>query len=85
MHPYACTCTPTHCYVPSSLQSCLNDLGALSTRFNEVLEFGMSQFNSGALKPRLRPWLDTFLSVDHNITEVSLRTPSCLSTTTLQR
>ena len=28
---------------------------------------------------------DTFLSVDHNITEVSLQTPSYLSTTTLQR
>ena len=33
----------------------------------------MSQFNSGALKPRLKPWLDTFLSVDHNITEVGLQ------------
>ncbi|KAI0235623.1 Conserved oligomeric Golgi complex subunit 4 [Lamellibrachia satsuma] len=53
----------------AKLQSCLSDLGAVSTRFTDMLEFGFSQFNTGVLKPRLRPWLDAFLSVDHNITE----------------
>lgn len=52
------------------LQSCLSDLLAVSNRFKEAVEFGFSQLHSSAVKPRIKPIVDTFLSTNHNITEV---------------
>jgi hypothetical protein len=54
------------------IQSCLSDLGAVSNHFKDVLDFGFSQLNGTAVKPRVKPLVDAFLNVNHNITEVSL-------------
>ena len=54
-------------------QSCLTDLAAVSSRFKDVLDFGFSQLHSTAIKPRIKPWVDTFLSTSHNISDVSFK------------
>ncbi len=56
----------------AKLQSCLADLGAVSNRFKDVLDFGFSQLNSSAIKPVIKPWVGSFLSTSHNISEVSV-------------
>ncbi|ELU05879.1 hypothetical protein CAPTEDRAFT_225425 [Capitella teleta] len=53
----------------AKLQSCLSDLGIVSNHFKDVLEFGFSQLNSTAVKPRVKPLVDTFLNINHNISE----------------
>ncbi|PIK43695.1 putative conserved oligomeric Golgi complex subunit 4-like [Apostichopus japonicus] len=47
------------------LESCLNDLGAVTHKFKDVLD----PVESSAVKPRLKPWVDSFLSVNHDIRE----------------
>jgi len=54
----------------AKLMSCLSDLAAVSNRFKDALEFGFSQLNSSASKPRIKPCIDLFMSTSHNITEV---------------
>ena len=56
-------------------QSCLSDLGTVSGRFKDVVDFGFSQLSSSAIKPRIRPLADAFLSISHNITEASVVKP----------
>ncbi|XP_041375070.1 conserved oligomeric Golgi complex subunit 4-like [Gigantopelta aegis] len=53
----------------AKLESCLTDLGAVSVKFKEVVEFGFSQLSSSVVKPRIRPLIDTFLATNHNLTE----------------
>ena len=50
----------------------MSDLGAAATRFKDVLEFGFTQLKSNAVKPRIKPLTDSYLSTSHNMTEVSL-------------
>jgi hypothetical protein len=52
----------------------LSDLGAAATRFKDVLDFGFTQLKSNAVKPRVKPLTDSYLSTSHNMTEVSLHT-----------
>lgn len=40
------------------------------------LQEGLAELNSTAIKPQVQPWINTFLSVSHNIEEVSLTTGS---------
>lgn len=54
----------------AKLHSCLTDLGAVSSRFKDVLDFGFSQLHVSAVKPRVKPWVDTFLTTSHNLQEV---------------
>jgi hypothetical protein len=35
---------------------------------------GLTELNSTAVKPQVQPWINSFLSVSHNIEEVSLTT-----------
>ncbi|XP_038069767.1 conserved oligomeric Golgi complex subunit 4-like [Patiria miniata] len=51
------------------LESCLGDLGNVTHKFKDVLEYGLSQLSTSAIKPRLKPWVDNFLSTSHNISE----------------
>lgn len=53
----------------AKLESCLADLGAVSARFKDVVDFGFSQLSSSAIKPRIKPLVDALLSTNHNITE----------------
>ncbi|XP_025115796.1 conserved oligomeric Golgi complex subunit 4-like isoform X2 [Pomacea canaliculata] len=53
----------------AKLESCLGDLGTVSGRFKDVVDFGFSQLTTSAIKPRIKPVADAFLSTSHNITE----------------
>ena len=46
------------------------------TRLCLLLQEGLTELNSTAIKPQVQPWINTFLSVSHNIEEVSLTTGS---------
>jgi len=62
-------------------QSCISDLGATSTRFRDVLDFGFSQLVNNAIRLRIRPLVDSFSSTNHNISEVSERSFTVLTMT----
>ncbi|XP_029638336.1 conserved oligomeric Golgi complex subunit 4-like [Octopus sinensis] len=53
----------------AKLETCLNDLGSVSARFKDVIEFGFSQLSTSAIKPRIKPLVEALLSSNHNITE----------------
>ena len=53
------------------LDSCLAGLEAVSGRFDTLAEVGLKQLISSAIKPRVKPWVDVFTAVSHDITEVS--------------
>jgi len=52
------------------LQSCLADLKGTASKFRSLSDFGHDQLKSSAIKPRIKPWVDSFLSVNHDIDEV---------------
>ncbi|KAL4657066.1 conserved oligomeric Golgi complex subunit 4 [Arapaima gigas] len=49
--------------------SCLSDLVSTSSRFKDLLQEGLTELNSTAVKPQVKPWISNFLSVSHNIEE----------------
>ena len=51
------------------LDSCLAGLQAVSARFDTLAEVGLKQLLSSAIKPRVKPWVDGFTAVSHDITE----------------
>ncbi|CAG2163767.1 unnamed protein product [Oppiella nova] len=54
------------------LESCLSDLVALSGRFKSITTSGLGQLCSSALKPRIKIWVDAFISSNHILTEEEL-------------
>ncbi|ENN80356.1 hypothetical protein HUJ04_002315 [Dendroctonus ponderosae] len=54
------------------LESCLSGISAVSARLAEVIEYGIQQLKSTAIKPRINPWMDTFLNFSHQLTEDEL-------------
>lgn len=52
------------------LESCLSGLSSVTTNLKEVIEYGMQQLRASAIKPRINPWVDAFLNVNHQMTEV---------------
>lgn len=53
------------------VENCLGGLkGAVST-LRAVIDYGLEQLRASAVKPRVTPWVDAFLSVPHQINEVS--------------
>jgi len=53
----------------AKFESCLADLGSLSSQFKGILKMALKGLNDNALKPELKPLVANFLSVSHNITE----------------
>ncbi|XP_038610097.1 conserved oligomeric Golgi complex subunit 4 [Tachyglossus aculeatus] len=53
----------------AKFDSCLSDLAAVSNKFRDLLQEGLSELNSTAIKPQVKPWINIFLSVSHNIEE----------------
>ncbi|XP_047383893.1 conserved oligomeric Golgi complex subunit 4 [Sciurus carolinensis] len=53
----------------AKFDSCLSDLAAVSNKFRDLLQEGLTELNSTAVKPQVQPWINTFLSVSHNIEE----------------
>lgn len=54
------------------LESCLSGLSSVTITLKDIIEYGIQQLRSTAIKPRVNPWVDTFLSVNHHFTEVNL-------------
>uniref|UniRef100_A0A8B9FXC4 Conserved oligomeric Golgi complex subunit 4 n=1 Tax=Amazona collaria TaxID=241587 RepID=A0A8B9FXC4_9PSIT len=53
----------------AKIDSCLSDMAAVSNKFRDLLQEGLSELNSTAIKPQVKPWINLFLSVSHNIEE----------------
>jgi len=51
------------------LSSCLTGLPAVQARLGQLLEAGMAVLRTTTVKPRVKPWIDSFCSYSHNITE----------------
>lgn len=54
------------------LESCISGLSAVTTNLKSIEDYGMEQLRSSAIKPRVNQWLDEFLNVPHEITEVGI-------------
>ncbi|KAF6077129.1 component of oligomeric golgi complex 4 [Phyllostomus discolor] len=53
----------------AKFDSCLSDLAAVSNKFRDLLQEGLTELNNTAIKPQVQPWINTFLSVSRNIEE----------------
>ncbi|XP_021935308.1 conserved oligomeric Golgi complex subunit 4 isoform X2 [Zootermopsis nevadensis] len=51
------------------LESCLSGLGSVAASLKAVIDYGMEQLRVIVIKPRVNPWVDTFLSVSHQLSE----------------
>lgn len=51
------------------IESCLSDLVNTSTKFKDLLQEGLTELNTTAIKPQVKPWISSFLSISHNIEE----------------
>jgi hypothetical protein len=51
------------------LESCLSGLGSVAASLKAVIDYGMQQLRVSAIKPRVNPWVDAFLSVNHQLSE----------------
>ena len=51
------------------IANCLTGLPAVKSKLTSVLESGMAALRSSAVRPRIKPWLDSFCNTSHNITE----------------
>ncbi|XP_055381969.1 conserved oligomeric Golgi complex subunit 4 [Condylostylus longicornis] len=56
------------------LDSCMTELKSVKDMLKAVVDFGLQQLKSSAIKPRLNPWVDQFLSYNHHLTEEELST-----------
>ncbi|KAM6942775.1 conserved oligomeric Golgi complex subunit 4 [Xenentodon cancila] len=53
----------------AKIESCLSDLINTSTKFKDLLQEGLTELNTTAVKPQVKPWISSFLSISHNIEE----------------
>ncbi|XP_030059468.1 conserved oligomeric Golgi complex subunit 4 isoform X1 [Microcaecilia unicolor] len=53
----------------AKIDSCLTDLASVSNKFRDLLQEGLGELNTTAVKPQVKPWINVFLSVSHNIEE----------------
>ncbi|KAG8572579.1 hypothetical protein GDO81_012098 [Engystomops pustulosus] len=53
----------------AKIDSCLSDMASVSNKFRDLLQEGLGELNSTAVKPQVKPWINVFLSVSHNIEE----------------
>ncbi|KAH9495943.1 Golgi transport complex subunit 4 [Bulinus truncatus] len=53
----------------AKLESCLGEVITVAMKFKDIVDFGFSQLASSAVKPRIKPLIDSFLSTSHNISE----------------
>ncbi|XP_077309592.1 conserved oligomeric Golgi complex subunit 4 [Lithobates pipiens] len=53
----------------AKIDSCLCDMASVSNKFRDLLQEGLGELNNTAIKPQVKPWINLFLSVSHNIEE----------------
>lgn len=54
------------------LESCLSGLSSVTTNLRTVIDYGMQQLKSSAVKPRINPWVDAFIPINHELSEDEL-------------
>lgn len=54
------------------LESCLSGLGSVAASLKSVIDYGMQQLSVSVIKPRVNPWVDAFLSVNHQLSEAGI-------------
>ncbi|XP_022912920.1 conserved oligomeric Golgi complex subunit 4 [Onthophagus taurus] len=54
------------------LESCLSGLSSVTTALKEVIDYGLQQLRSSAIKPRVTSWIDGFINVNHQLSEEEL-------------
>ncbi|XP_063973340.1 conserved oligomeric Golgi complex subunit 4 [Diachasmimorpha longicaudata] len=54
------------------IESCLAGMKNVIGTLRSVIDYGMEQLRASAVKPRVTPWVDAFLSVNHQINEDQL-------------
>ena len=53
-----------------NLQSCVRELGSLANRFKQLVESGLNELNNSALKPEVKPVINEFQDIPHDIDDV---------------
>ncbi|CAB1451929.1 unnamed protein product [Pleuronectes platessa] len=53
----------------AKIESCLSDLVNTSTKFKDLLQEGLTELNTTAVKPQVKPWISSFLAISHNVEE----------------
>uniref|UniRef100_S4RGB3 Conserved oligomeric Golgi complex subunit 4 n=1 Tax=Petromyzon marinus TaxID=7757 RepID=S4RGB3_PETMA len=53
----------------AKVDSCLLDLVSVSNHFKDLLQEGLAELNNAAIMPQVKPWMNDFLLVSHNIEE----------------
>ncbi|XP_068587120.1 conserved oligomeric Golgi complex subunit 4 [Cebidichthys violaceus] len=53
----------------AKIESCLSDLVNTSAKFKDLLQEGLTELNTTAIKSQIKPWISSFLSITHNIEE----------------
>ncbi|MCJ8737287.1 hypothetical protein PDJAM_G00022310 [Pangasius djambal] len=53
----------------AKIDSCLSDLVNTSSKLKDLLQEGLQELNNTAVRPQVKPWISSFLSVSHNIEE----------------
>lgn len=56
------------------VESCLSGMKSVRDTLKAVVDFGLQQLRSTAIKPRLHTWIDAFISLNHNLTDDELAT-----------
>ncbi|KAL0116601.1 hypothetical protein PUN28_009914 [Cardiocondyla obscurior] len=54
------------------IDSCISSLKGVILILRGIIDYGLEQLRVSAVKPRVTPWLDAFLSIDHHINEDEL-------------
>lgn len=51
------------------VENCLGGMKSVLDTLKAVVDFGLQQLRSTAIKPRLHTWIDQFISLNHNFTD----------------
>lgn len=54
------------------VDSCLSGMKSVRDTLKAVVDFGLQQLRSTAIKPRLHTWIDQFISLNHNMSDEEL-------------
>ncbi|XP_055299578.1 conserved oligomeric Golgi complex subunit 4 [Sitodiplosis mosellana] len=58
--------------VSGLVESCLAGMKSVRDTLKAVVDFGLQQLRSTAIKPRLHTWIDQFISLNHTLTDEEL-------------
>lgn len=54
------------------VESCLSEMKSVRDTLKAVVDFGLQQLRSTAIKPRLHTWIDQFISLNHTLSDEEL-------------